>query len=117
MGEFYTANDGSGALRLAADLPIMDPDIEAAAGQTYDIASISFAVMDVTPFDGLSDFSLVSQIGTDGADLRGLFELSATHQFDGAVGADVGAVPVPAAVWLLGSGLIGLVGLRHRNGK
>ena len=26
------------------------------------------------------------------------------------------AVPVPAAVWLLGSGLIGLVGLRRRNG-
>jgi hypothetical protein len=24
-------------------------------------------------------------------------------------------VPVPAAVWLLGSGLIGLIGIRRRN--
>jgi len=28
---------------------------------------------------------------------------------------DMNAVPVPAAVWLLGSGLIGLVGLRRRQ--
>jgi hypothetical protein len=28
---------------------------------------------------------------------------------------DLNAVPVPAAVWLLGSGLLGLVGLRRRN--
>ncbi|MBL0714365.1 MAG: VPLPA-CTERM sorting domain-containing protein [Desulfosarcina sp.] len=34
----------------------------------------------------------------------------------GGSGLDVGApVPLPAAVWLLGSGLIGLVGLRRRN--
>ena len=28
---------------------------------------------------------------------------------------DIGAVPVPAAVWLFGSGLIGLVGLARRK--
>lgn len=27
------------------------------------------------------------------------------------------AVPVPAAAWLLGSGLIGLIGVAHRNGS
>jgi hypothetical protein len=30
---------------------------------------------------------------------------------------DLNAVPVPAAVWLLGSGLIGLVGIRRRQSK
>ena len=29
--------------------------------------------------------------------------------------ADVAPVPIPAAIWLLGSGLIGLVGIRRRN--
>jgi hypothetical protein len=32
-------------------------------------------------------------------------------------GTDINAVPVPAAVWLLGSGLVGIVGLRRRNRK
>ncbi|WP_319526483.1 DUF4465 domain-containing protein [uncultured Desulfosarcina sp.] len=29
---------------------------------------------------------------------------------------EINAVPVPAAVWLLGSGLLGLIGIRRRNG-
>jgi hypothetical protein len=28
---------------------------------------------------------------------------------------NLNAVPVPAAVWLLGSGLLGLIGIRRRN--
>jgi hypothetical protein len=31
--------------------------------------------------------------------------------------ADVAAVPVPAAVWLLGSGLLGLIGIRRKNAR
>jgi uncharacterized protein len=30
---------------------------------------------------------------------------------------DAASVPIPAAVWLLGSGLVGLVGLRRKSGK
>jgi hypothetical protein len=29
---------------------------------------------------------------------------------------EVNPVPIPAAVWLLGSGLLGLIGIRRRNG-
>ena len=34
---------------------------------------------------------------------------------DSTLNPDIGVVPVPAAVWLFGSGLIGLVGLRRRK--
>jgi hypothetical protein len=34
---------------------------------------------------------------------------------DGTADVRVSAVPVPAAVWLLGSGLLGIVGLRRKN--
>ena len=30
-------------------------------------------------------------------------------------GPDVAAVPIPGAIWLLGSGLLGLIGIRRRN--
>ena len=33
------------------------------------------------------------------------------------VGANVNPVPIPGAVWLLGSGLIGLIGLRRKFRK
>ncbi|MCK5232472.1 MAG: VPLPA-CTERM sorting domain-containing protein, partial [Desulfobulbaceae bacterium] len=32
----------------------------------------------------------------------------------GTAGVDVNPVPVPAAVWMLGSGLVGLMGIRRK---
>lgn len=39
----------------------------------------------------------------------------ATYGFNAAPFLDIAPVPVPAAVWLLGAGLVGLIGLRRRN--
>ncbi len=38
------------------------------------------------------------------------------HQFDN-IQIDVATVPAPAAVWLLGSGLLGLIGMRRKPSK
>lgn len=48
---------------------------------------------------GTFDLETITYPGSDGISIYG----------------DVSAVPVPAAVWLLGSGLIGLLGLRRRK--
>jgi len=40
--------------------------------------------------------------------------LNQRHEFSVAA-LEVNAVPIPAAAWLLGSGLVGLVALRRRK--
>ncbi len=58
---------------------------------------------------GYFDFNNGSQYNADGGD----YELYLWAVYDGDVGASV--VPVPAAAWLFGSGVIGLIGLARKN--
>jgi hypothetical protein len=118
MEEFIHNDDGAGNLRLVGEVPFGESALPANPGNTYDIASISFTIVGVEVFDGLADFELVSQ--TETQENRGLFE----SQFDppirlgGAQGGDIGApVPLPGALWFLGSALIGLVGFRRKTKK
>lgn len=46
---------------------------------------------------------------------RGSYQLSGTYEHIGHYLVRVSEVPIPAAVWLLGSGLIGLIGLARRS--
>jgi hypothetical protein len=66
--------------------------------------------------------------GTTGPDVSGGVTLQLTATTGGATGSladifydniviDVTAVPIPAAVWLFGSGLVGLVGVARRKRK
>jgi len=91
-------------------------DLNFGPGSSNRLASLTFNVIDpAQAFDGLADFSVASQIG----DPVNVFLLATgdTIQLDGAAGADVGvnAVPIPGAIWLLGSGLVGMVGLKRRR--
>lgn len=117
MDAFNVTDDFSGGLQLSAGLPLSAPDLVAAANATIDIAMISFTVSSLTSWDGNADFLLLSQIGTSGLAVRGFIDASSdVHQFAGTEGGDVGSpVPLPASVWLFGSGVIGLAGVRKLN--
>jgi hypothetical protein len=87
--------------------------ISLTSGTVTDEAGVTLSA-DGGPYEILfSDFS-----GIDFSDIDGISLLSS----DGVLSPDFGissitAVPVPGAVWLLVSGLIGLIGLRKRNRK
>lgn len=82
------------------------------------LATVTFELLAGASIDGTPD---VWFIDLPGLTTIGYIDTGDTeptyHQvadITGHEGADVAAVPVPAAVWLLGSGLLGLVGIRRR---
>ncbi|MBI4776479.1 MAG: hypothetical protein HY788_20270 [Deltaproteobacteria bacterium] len=87
-------------------------DVTFGSAGAYLLTSLTFDILaPVQFFDGIADFSVLSQIGdlfTGFTTAQGDF-----YQYDGAAGADVGTVPIPGAVWLLGSGILGLLGLNR----
>ena len=100
--------DADGWYDILFDLPPPGGD-RFGAGETltYDITGIGLVA---SSFNFLSTPDLV--------DPNGPFLGAAKFQSTGVLGEQsdwVGAVPIPAAVWLFGSGLIGLVGLARRK--
>ncbi len=71
-------------------------------------------------FDGLVvaiDFvveGIINEPGVDNFSIIDLFEV-APGEFETEVNVNQTAIPVPASVWLLGSGLLGLVGVARRK--
>jgi hypothetical protein len=79
----------------------------------YKVADLIFTVLDpVSPFDTIEDFNMVWDGSTQYIAIDGGFP-SFGPIADAA--PDVGAVPIPGAVILLGSGLLGLIGIRRRK--
>ncbi len=74
-------------------------DIAANAGDTLTF-DWAFSTDDYAPF---GDFAFISLVGTGPA--NGHYEVL----------AEITPVPVPAAVWLMGSGLLGLAGVARRS--
>jgi len=68
----------------------------------------------------LTDFDFLANTGINGAAADFSSYFAEFDDFDGLYGEwrtniEITAVPVPAAVWLFGSGLIGLVGVARRK--
>ncbi|MBZ0071643.1 MAG: VPLPA-CTERM sorting domain-containing protein [Thiohalobacteraceae bacterium] len=74
------------------------------ASTTWDITQSGNSLM-ITTWDTDSN-------GIPGTTLAGVMPLPISLQWDGSA---VSAVPVPAAVWLFGSGLLGLVGVARKR--
>ena len=77
-------------------------------------ASLYMDVIDEQLWDNNSDLMLLTQ---DAFPRNvGILDVSGVlHRFEGAEGPSVGSpVPVPGVIWLLGSGLLALLGIRRR---
>ncbi|MCP4115249.1 MAG: VPLPA-CTERM sorting domain-containing protein [Desulfobacteraceae bacterium] len=90
---------------------------------TTKLGSFRFSLTENTILDGTTDFKMdkvtYMNLQKDGTKISGTTALGPVS-IDGSLTfmTDVGgtsAVPVPAAVWLLGSGLLGLMGIRRKN--
>lgn len=89
---------------------IWGPQANFTGGNTYLLAQFDFTIGSPV-LDGSPDFSVMEN------QFQLFFSSSDPITFATLVNSDVGApapVPVPAAVWLLGSGLVGLLGIRRK---
>ncbi len=138
---WYTYENGPYGDNLFPTNPwVWDPDLYAETGNGWtDIENDYTLPVDPTltssDFAGLSSYEAMllyaGSAGGTGFDLDDIYDLYGVElewiqyiKVEGVSGlsggeidafADVAPVPVPAAVWLLGSGLLGLVGIRRRT--
>jgi len=111
VGNEAFQSDGDGAYDILFDFPPPAGNNKFSAGEVvvYDITSID--VITASSFNFLS-----SEGGNEGTFLAAS-KFNSTGDGSGSawVGEGVVVVPVPAAVWLFGSGLIGLIGVARRK--
>lgn len=108
--DFYTAEFSN------AGSPLAPPGINLAGGYA-DMSSFRISWYEVG-FESAGATLVPLLLNADGSyrliwELQGGFSSSGTA----TMSMDIAAVPLPAAVWLLGSGLLGLVGVNRRFGR
>lgn len=105
-------NDGN--LTISAALPFGDTDLHVSEGDIYNVVTLTFTVDILSPFDGFADLELLNQSGNQGFFNGITWEAT---QFDGALAADIGVspVPIPGALILFASGVVGFLGVRKKT--
>lgn len=116
VGDFATSGIAQGDLGAISDFDFALADVPA---PTLDIAGLMFTLSSVDVVAQAGSFLLLTGTGTitgDGFDATdALFSLSAnTSGHLNVYSGSLTAVPVPGALWLLGSGLIAL-GARRKK--
>jgi hypothetical protein len=93
---------------------------------TGNVGSITFSSSQIANFFSIANFSVAPTAGTGGSlvfnNLSGLNTFTVTGSTNGAFGGSynvttgaLSAVPVPAAVWMMGTALVGLVSFGRRK--
>ncbi|MEM7401338.1 MAG: hypothetical protein AAF304_05250 [Pseudomonadota bacterium] len=113
-------------IRIALQIAILGTDIDESTIMLNGIGFDSRTTLETQPpnpqFGGVDNEYLYLWTLTDGVDYTGsvnnfLFDLTASGSslsLD-ALAVDIAAVPVPAAVWLFGSALLGFLGIGRRR--
>ena len=99
--------DGSGLYDILIDFPLSGNTFGAGDSLTFNFTATDLVA---SSFNSLSTLELGSTTGPYIAAAK-----FGSTGVDGEQSDWVGAVPIPGAVWLFGSGLIGLVGLARRK--
>ena len=121
-GQQYLVDYGGGTVDFSIDYSFFQ-DLDLSGGDAYGYTQ---AWCSLERYDGENWVTVVSNVGANSLDDPFSDSLSITYDagsydyliFRAGVGslsaASAAAVPVPGAVWLVGSGLVGLAGLRKK---
>jgi hypothetical protein len=114
-----TLESGSYLANYNQNYPWDGSPIDVAANQSVSLGTFTFEATAGLAADGLSDLWVVDEVEVNGLTYFSIISYNDSYgeyasTLLTAQGADVAPVPVPAAAWLLGSGLLGLIGIRGR---
>ena len=112
----FTGDSGIGGVTANLDVFSAVNSFFVVEGWTLDLTSLLVNVPGSSKFLNLSGTGVLSGNGFDATEATWTFSAESTTSYSmTATAAGIPAVPVPAAIWLFGSGLIGLIGVARRK--